>query len=37
MAQLLALQNTITAATSHPSHVEELGTIDHMVICEAIC
>lgn len=33
MAQLLALQNTITAATSHSRHIEQLGTVDHMVVC----
>lgn len=36
MAQLLALQNAVTTATSHSCHVEELGTINHMVICNAI-
>jgi hypothetical protein len=36
MAQLFALQNAVTTASSHASHVEELGTVDHMVICKAI-
>lgn len=34
MAQLLTLQDTVTATTSHPSHVEQLRTINHMVICK---
>lgn len=34
MAQLLTLQDTVTATTSHPGHVEQLRTINHMVICK---
>lgn len=38
VAGLLAFEYTIAAATSHTSHVEQLGTVDHMVIlatCDA--
>ena len=33
MANLLALQDTVATATGHASNVEQLGTIDHVVIC----
>ena len=32
VAQLLTLQNTVTAATSHSRYIQKLGTIDHMII-----
>ena len=32
MANLLALQDTVATTTGHASNVEQLGTIDHVVI-----
>lgn len=34
MAKLFALENSITSTTGHASYVEQLGTIDHVVVCE---
>ena len=32
MSGLLALQDTITAASRHARHIEQLSAIDHMVV-----
>jgi len=32
MLLLLAFENAVTPASSHARNIEELGTIDHMVI-----
>lgn len=32
MSDLLALENTISAPTCHAGHIEQLGTIDHVII-----
>jgi hypothetical protein len=32
MANLFALQDAISTATSHSSDIEQLGSIDHVVI-----
>ena len=30
---LLALEDTVSSTTGHSCNVQELGSIDHMVIC----
>lgn len=38
MSDLLALENTISPTTGHAGDIEELGAIDHVVVCrEATC
>ena len=32
VANLFALENTVASATRHASHIQELGTIDHVVV-----
>lgn len=32
MTDLFAFQDAITATTGHSSHVEQLGTVDHVVV-----
>lgn len=32
MTQLLSLENTVSSASGHAGHVEELGTVDHVVV-----
>ena len=32
MAHFLALENSITTASSHTCHVQEFGTVDHMIV-----
>lgn len=33
MAGLLAFQDTISAAPSHTGHIQQLGSVDHVIIC----
>lgn len=33
MLEFLALENAVSSSAGHACYVEELGTIDHMVIC----
>lgn len=33
VAHFFALENTISSTTSHPGNVQELGAIDHVIIC----
>lgn len=35
MPNLLTLQNTISTATGHTGDIQELCSVDHMVICRA--
>jgi hypothetical protein len=35
MADLLALEDTVPTTSSHTSHVEQLGTVDHVVVLSA--
>lgn len=31
---LLALENAVTAPASHASNIQQLGAIDHVIVCE---
>lgn len=33
MAKLFALENSVTSTTGHASYIEQLCTIDHVVVC----
>lgn len=36
VANLLTLQDSIPSTTGHTGNVEQLGAVDHVVVCETI-
>lgn len=36
VANLLTLEDSIPSATGHARNVEQLGTVDHVVVCKTV-